>query len=79
MQESENTFYDAKRLFGKLDDDPLVVQDKAFWPFRVERDDMGSPVFKSKKFGTYYPKDICKKIIEVFRKTAGEYMPSESK
>lgn len=31
-----NTIYDAKRLLGKLTNDPQVIEDRKVWPFKIQ-------------------------------------------
>ena len=72
MKESENTFYDAKRLFGRKNSEEIVLKDQTYWPFKIDvnDDEEDSPVFSSSKYGKITPKEICKKIINVLWEAA---------
>lgn len=60
-----NTIFDAKRLIGRRFDDPNVVSDKTFWPYKLI-DDNGKPkcevMFKGEK-KIYCPEEISAMLL----------------
>ena len=72
VKEYENTFFDAKRLFGRKNSDDIVQKDQAYWPFKIDDDGLDTPVFSSSKHGKKTPKEVCKEIIRVLYNAAKE-------
>jgi L1 cell adhesion molecule like protein len=43
---AKSTIYDSKRLIGRNYDDPIVQEDKKFWPFEIEEGENNLPKYK---------------------------------
>ena len=78
VQQTKNpelTFYDAKRLIGRLLNDENIQKDKNFWPFTLEEDEKGMPVYKwvdkkTKKVETYKPEHVSALVLKKLKEAA---------
>eukprot|EP00357_Protocruzia_adherens_P027059 CAMPEP_0115021342 /NCGR_PEP_ID=MMETSP0216-20121206/30827_1 /TAXON_ID=223996 /ORGANISM="Protocruzia adherens, Strain Boccale" /LENGTH=636 /DNA_ID=CAMNT_0002393675 /DNA_START=103 /DNA_END=2009 /DNA_ORIENTATION=- len=72
-----NTIYDAKRLIGRKFNDDSVKKDMTHWPFKIDQDASGRPVFEAnfknetKKFR---PEEISSMVLGHMKKTAEDYL-----
>ncbi|KAL7644030.1 UNVERIFIED_CONTAM: hypothetical protein RMT77_001721 [Armadillidium vulgare] len=74
-----NTIFDAKRLIGRSFDDPNVVADKAFWPYKLINDN-GKPKFDvtfkgQRKF--FCPEEISAMILTKMKTVAETHLGGE--
>jgi len=77
-----NTVFDAKRLIGRLYDDPIVQKDMKLWPFKVIRGENNKPMIEITKGGSskrYHPEEISAMVLTKMKKTAESYLGREVK
>jgi len=73
----ENTVFDAKRLIGRMYNDPVVQADIKLWPFKVVSGSGGKPMIvvqfqgKEKKFS---PEDVSAVVLIKMKETAEAYL-----
>ncbi|CAF0705601.1 unnamed protein product [Brachionus calyciflorus] len=72
----QNTIFDAKRLIGRRYDDPVLHEDKQFWPFRIVND-KGKPkievIFKGQA-KIFTPEEISAMILSKMKETAENFL-----
>ncbi|RXG60285.1 putative heat shock 70 kDa protein 7 [Armadillidium vulgare] len=74
-----NTIFDAKRLIGRSFDDPNVVADKAFWPYKLINDN-GKPKFDVTFKGQqkiFCPEEISAMILTKMKTVAETHLGGE--
>jgi len=72
----ENTLFDAKRLIGRIYDDPVVQADMKHWPFKVINNN-GKPMFQCMYKGevkTFKPEEISSMVLSKMKETAEAYL-----
>ena len=72
-----NSIFDAKRLIGRKIDDPIIKQDIATWPFRVEGDKDKKPYLKVDYKGeekTFSPEEISSMVLVKMKEIAEMYI-----
>lgn len=73
----ENTVFDAKRLIGRLFDDPEVQSDMKHWPFKVKRGPNNKPLICVKYKGEdkeYTAEEISAMVLMDLKHTAETYL-----
>lgn len=71
-----NTIFDAKRLIGRRFDDPMVHEDKKFWPFKIVND-KGKPkieVMYKGQIKIFTPEEISAMILSKMKETAENFL-----
>ena len=71
-----NTIFDAKRLIGRLFDDPTVQSDRKNWPFQVINES-GRPKFRvqsKETWKTFTPEEISSMVLTKMKETAEAYL-----
>jgi molecular chaperone DnaK (HSP70) len=74
---SENTFYDVKRLIGQSFDEDVVQHDKQYLSYAIEKNDNVLPagIFIKDKMGkTYCPEEICALVLIKLKNMANKYL-----
>jgi L1 cell adhesion molecule like protein len=74
---AENTVFDAKRLIGRVYSDPVVQQDIALWPFRVEEFANGKPLIVVRHKGIeakFTAEEISSMILLKMKQTAEDFL-----
>lgn len=74
-----NTVYDAKRLIGRLYDDPVIEQDKKYYPFKVVNK-AGKPAIQVEYKGetkVFSPEEISAMILANMKETAEAFIGSK--
>ncbi|XP_038238956.1 heat shock 70 kDa protein 1A-like [Dermochelys coriacea] len=72
----QNTVFDAKRLIGRMVEDPMVQLDMRHWPFQVVSDTGKLKVqvsFKGKE-KAFYPEEISAIVLTKMKQTAEAYL-----
>ncbi|KAF1743376.1 hypothetical protein MXB_5054 [Myxobolus squamalis] len=72
----ENTVYDAKRLIGRRFDEPSVLQDIKYWPFKVVNKN-GRPYIQVKvgdTVKTFAPEEISAMVLSRLRDFAQDFL-----
>lgn len=72
-----NTIFDAKRLIGRMFNDPIVQADAKLWPFNVIADSAGKPQVQvnfRKETTTFSPEEISSQILNYMKKTAENFL-----
>jgi heat shock protein 1/8 len=75
-----NTVFDAKRLIGRLFDDPLVQEDMKFWPFKVVEGYRGKAMIEIQHKGEtkhFTPEEISSIVLIKMKETAETYLSRE--
>jgi heat shock 70kDa protein 1/2/6/8 len=76
VSNSKNTIFDAKRLIGRRYDDPVVSQDKKYWPFNIVND-KGKPKIEVQFKGSsklFAPEEISAMILNKMKETAENFL-----
>jgi heat shock 70kDa protein 1/2/6/8 len=71
-----NTIFDAKRLIGRKFDDPIVHDDKKYWPFTIVND-KGKPKIQVQFKGQnkiFTPEEISAMVLGKMKETAENFM-----
>ena len=71
-----NTIFDAKRLIGRKYDDPIVTEDRKYWPFKVVND-KGKPKIEVQYKNVaklFAPEEISAMILGKMKDTAENYL-----
>lgn len=71
-----NTIFDAKRLIGRKFDDPVLNQDKKYWPFTIVND-KGKPKIQVTFKGAvkeFTPEEISAMVLTRMKETAESFM-----
>lgn len=74
---TENTFYEIKRLIGRKYDDDTVINDKQFITYEIDHDDQNNVVVISKlknKKNIYTPEEISSMLLMELKYMAEEYL-----
>ena len=72
----QNTIFDAKRLIGRKFDDPMVHEDKKYWPFSIIND-KGKPKIQVQFKGTakvFAPEEISAMVLAKMKETAENFL-----
>lgn len=72
----QNTIFDAKRLIGRKFDDPVVHEDKKYWPFKIFND-KGKPKIEVNYKGTpklFAPEEISAMVLAKMKETAENFL-----
>lgn len=72
----QNTIFDAKRLIGRRFDDPVVHEDKKYWPFKIVND-KGKPKIEVAYKGSakiFAPEEISAMILSKMKETAENFL-----
>eukprot|EP00300_Choanocystis_sp_HF-7_P013483 c18315_g3_i1.p2 GENE.c18315_g3_i1~~c18315_g3_i1.p2 ORF type:complete len:654 (+),score=183.10 c18315_g3_i1:242-1963(+) len=79
----ENTIFDAKRLIGRLHDDPAIQGDLKHWPFAVVPNGEHKPLVRvhagTPKQQDLTPEEISSMILVYMKQTAEAYLGHEVK
>lgn len=78
----QNTIYDAKRLIGRVFNDPIVERDRKLWPFTVSADPNGKPVIEAdykSEHKKYYPEEISAMVLGKMKETAEAFLGHDVK
>ena len=71
-----NTVFGVKRLIGRRSDDPLIIEDRKYWPYEVV-DDSGRPKVKveyKKETKLFTAEEICAMTLSKLKETAEAYL-----
>ena len=71
-----NTIFDAKRLIGRKYDDPVVSDDKKFWPFTIIND-REKPKIEVQYKGSskvFSPEEISAMVLSKMKETAENFL-----
>lgn len=74
---TENTFYEVKRLIGRKYDDDTVINDKQFITYEIDKDDQNNIVLISKllnKKNVYTPEEISSILLMELKHMAEDYL-----
>ena len=75
---TENTFYEVKRLIGRKYDDETVVGDMEFLTYGIDQDAKGNVILKSNlvttKKNTYTPEEISSILLMELKHMAEDYL-----
>lgn len=72
----QNTIFDAKRLIGRKYEDPVVHEDKKYWPFKIFND-KGKPKIEVNYKGTcklFAPEEISAMVLSKMKETAENFL-----
>lgn len=76
-----NTIFDAKRLIGRRFDDPMIHEDKKFWPFKIVND-KGKPkieVMYKGQIKVFTAEEISAMILSKMKETAENFLGKKVK
>lgn len=74
---TENTFYEVKRLIGRKYDDDTVINDKQFITYNIDKDDDNNVILVSNltnKKNTYTPEEISSILLIELKHMAEDYL-----
>ncbi|AYV77247.1 MAG: Hsp70 protein [Barrevirus sp.] len=77
---TENTFYEVKRLIGRKFDDDTVVNDREFLTYGIDQDDKGNVVLKSNLLSDkenkniWQPEEISSILLQELKSMAEDYL-----
>ena len=72
----KNTIFDAKRMIGRMWDDPVLQKDIKMWPFIVVQDS-GRPVIKVEYKGEtklFKPEEVSSMVLTKLKETAEDFL-----
>jgi heat shock protein 1/8 len=72
----QNTIFDAKRLIGRKYDDPVVHEDKKYWPFKIFNDKGKPKIEVAYKGGAkwFAPEEISAMVLSKMKETAENFL-----
>lgn len=79
---TENTFYEVKRLIGRKYDDETVINDRQFITYDIDKDDQDNVILRSKltnKKNIFTPEEISSMILIELKHMAEDYLMKKIK
>mgnify|MGYP003386316477 CR=1 FL=1 len=77
---TENTFYEVKRLIGRKYDDETVINDKQFITYEIDKDEQDNVVLVSKlssNKNVYSPEEISSMLLMELKHMAEDYLKKQ--
>lgn len=73
---TDNTFYEVKRLIGRKYDDETVLNDKSFLTYQIDKDEQDNVVVvaKTNNKNIYTPEEISSMVLIELKRMAEEYL-----